>query len=230
MKKFFIAVILILCLFSTSNINCVCAENYNYKVITDFAYIVSQPNSSNFEKLAEVSKGEILTIIDETIYNDQTETNLTYFKVSYNETEGYILTNTVRKNDENFKINFKPNAIVNKESEVYIKTEDNYQNFVYNGEKIILESNTEIKLLSAYDKNKTYQEISFLKDNEILTGYVLTENISVSGFRYYVLIIIFVLIIVFSTVIPIVVKNWKKKRKSNQTIDKISTSPHKTSK
>ena len=230
MKKFFIAVILILCLFSTSNINCVYAENCEYKVITDFAYIVSQPNSSNFEKLAEVSKGEILTIIDETIYNDQTETSLTYFKVSYNETEGYILANTVRKNDENFKINFKPNAIVNKESEVYIKTEDNYQNFVYNGEKIILESNTEIKLLSVYDKNKTYQEISFLKDNEILTGYVLTENISVSGFRYYVLIIIFVLIIVFSTVIPIVVKNWKKKRKSNQTIDKISTSPHKTSK
>ncbi len=219
-----------LCLFTTTNLNFVYADNLEYKVITDFAYIVSKPNSSNYEKITEVSKGEIIIVSDETIYNDESETNLKYFKVSYKEYEGYILTSTIRKNEENFKIQFKPNAILSKESEVYILNENNYQNFVYNGENIILNTNTEIKLLSAYDKNKTYQEISFLKDNEILTGYVLTENISVSGFRYYVLIIIFVLIVVFSTVIPIVVKNWKKKRKSGQTIDKISTSPHKTSK
>ena len=229
MKKFFIFLVLVLCLFSI-NINYVVADDNNYKVITDFAYIVSTPNSSNVEKLEEVSKGIILSRCDDIVYNDESETHLTYYKISYNEIEGYILTNTVRKDENNFNVVFKPNAKINKESEVFILTNGEYSNFVYNGENIVLQTNTEIKLLNGFDKNKTYQEISFEKNNEILTGYVLTENISVSGFRYYVLIIIFVLIVVFTTVIPIVVKNWKKKRKLNQTIDRISTSPHKTSK
>ena len=83
----------------------------------------------------------------------------------------------------------------------------------YNGNNIILQKDAGIKLLNGYDKKLEYTQIAFEYENEILTGYVKTENIKINGFNYFLLIAIFLIVIIFSTIIPIVVKNWKRKKK-----------------
>ena len=227
MKKFLFIIFLALNVCLISNNFFVQAESLSFEVCVDYAVIVSEPNSENYVKVKDLNYGDEVKLISEAKINDEkTNSHLTFYKVLIdNENVGYILTNVVCKKDS-FSVKFSPNAKLSEISEVYVKNENNFDNMKIESEIVKLEQNSNIKILEKFDKNSTYTHISFEFNNEILTGYVLTKNILVSGFNYWVLIIIFVLFIIFSTIIPIIIKNWKK-RKNSQI---ISTSPHKTSK
>lgn len=60
---------------------------------------------------------------------------------------------------------------------------------------IVLNKGTDVRILDGYDKNKTYTFISFVnQDNEIVSYYIETTNLEVSGVSYTVIVAIIILI------------------------------------
>lgn len=193
------------------------AENESYRICTDSCSIFVQPNSSLDETNILETKvyGDIIDIDPTEILDLTAGSNLKYYPVlEGTNIVGYVLSSTVVKSDNvELKVNFQSNAKLNAICFVYDIFGNSYNHMTYNGENIQLDKDTPIKLLNGYDKNSEYTQVSFEFDNKIITGYVKTANVKIGGFNYYFLIAIFLLFIIFSTVIPIVVKNWKKKKK-----------------
>ena len=193
------------------------AESESYRVCTDSCSIFKEPNSSLGSEniLGTKSYGDIININPTEIADFNSNSNLKYFEVLDGENiAGYVLCSTVVKSSSSeLKVNFQSNAKLNSNSQVYELFGESYNLMSYKQNTILLEKGAEIKILNAFDKNSKYTQIAFEYDNQILTGYVKTENVKISGFNYYLLIAIFLLLIIFTTVIPIVVKNWKKKKK-----------------
>lgn len=85
----------------------------------------------------------------------------------------------------------------------------------YNKVNISLNKNTKIKILDGYDKNKTYTYISFYnEDDDIVSYYVKTTDISVDGINYSVIVAISTLI-TCAVIISIVFGLKGKKRKKS---------------
>lgn len=221
-KKSLVLIVLLLLLSLVgivSSNNFVCsAESETYRVCVTDCNVFTTPNSALDNNVLEVLKYGSKIKIKTTLIDDLNEgSNLKFYPVLDNDdfVVGYVLCSSVISDSEQeLFVKFQPNAKLNADSEIYNLVDGEYQKLKINGQEITLSKDTKIKLLEKYDKNKTYSQISFSYENEIRTGYVLTKNIQVSGFNYYFLIAIFLIVIIASTVIPIVVKNWKKNKKS----------------
>ena len=202
-----------------SSNNFICsAESETYRVCVTDCNVFKEPNSALENNILEVREYGSTIKISAMEINDLNEgSNLKFYPVLDNDdfVIGYVLcSSVVSDTEQELYVKLQPNAKLNSDSEIYNLVDGEYQKLKINGQKITLSKDTNIKLLEKYDKNKTYSQISFYYENEIRTGYVLTKNIQVSGFNYYFLIAIFLIVIIASTVIPIVVKNWKKNKKS----------------
>ena len=219
MKKFFLIIFFLICSISCFQFSFLSfAENTEYKVCVNQTSIFSAPDVTS-EIVETLFFNDIITISDEVV-ND-VNSNIKYFKVIKNdEIFGYVISTTVSKNDR-ILYKLQTNSKINKDSDVYILNDSNYEPLKINDLEIVLKSETEVRLLEKYNPQKEYLQIAFSYKDEILTGYVKTENISVSGFNYYFLIAIFLIVIIGSTVIPIVYKNWKKHKKINNNWIKI---------
>ncbi len=221
-KKSLVLIVLLLMLSLVgivSSNNFVCsAESKIYRVCVTDCNVFKEPNSVLENNILEVLKYGSKIKIGTTLIDDLNEgSNLKFYPVLDNDdfVVGYVLCSSVISDSEQeLYVKFQPNAKLNADSEIYNLVDGEYQKLKINGQEITLSKDTNIKLLEKYDKNKTYSQISFSYENEIRIGYVLTKNIQVSGFNYYFLIAIFLIVIIASTVIPIVVKNWKKNKKS----------------
>lgn len=213
-------------------IKCVNADSIEYKVILEKSAIVEVPNSSLKEEniVCYLDYNNIVILeSEEEVLDQNAGSNLKYYKVVYNNKQGYILTGSVTSvSNKNLETKLQTNGKTNTESYVYIFVNNKYEKLKIAGSEVVIKENTDIKLLEEYNSKNEYTKVSFKQNDDIISGYILTSNINVGGFNYVLVIVIFVLVIVFSTVIPIIIKNVKKKK--NQPIDKISTSPHKTSK
>lgn len=221
-KKSLILIVLLLMLSLVgivSSNNFVCsAESETYRVCVTDCNVFKEPNSALENNILEVREYGSTIKISATEINDLNEgSNLKFYPVLDNDdfVIGYVLcSSVVSDTEQELYVKLQPNAKLDADSEIYNFVDGEYQKLKINGQEITLSKDTKIKLLEKYDKNKTYSQISFSYENEIRTGYVLTKNIQVSGFNYYFLIAIFLIVIIASTVIPIVVKNWKKNKKS----------------
>lgn len=221
-KKSLILIVLLLMLslvgiVSSNNFIC-SAESETYRVCVTDCNVFKEPNSALENNILEVREYGSTIKISAMEINDLNEgSNLKFYPVLDNDdfVIGYVLcSSVVSDTEQELYVKLQPNAKLNADSEIYNLVDGEYQKLKINGQEITLSKDTKIKLLEKYDKNKTYSQISFSYENEIRTGYVLTKNIQVSGFNYYFLIAIFLIVIIASTVIPIVVKNWKKNKKS----------------
>ena len=85
----------------------------------------------------------------------------------------------------------------------------------YTKTNISLKKNTKVRILDGYDKNKEYTYISYQNESgEILSYYIETENLKVSGINYSVIVAIstlFTCVVIISIVFGI--KGRKKKSK-----------------
>lgn len=221
-KKSLILIVLLLMLSLVGIVsfnNFICsAESETYRVCVTDCNVFKEPNSALENNILEVREYGSTIKISAMEINDLNEgSNLKFYPVLDNDdfVIGYVLcSSVVSDTEQELYVKLQPNAKLNADSEIYNFIDGEYQQLKINGQEITLSKDTKIKLLEKYDKNKTYSQISFYYENEIRTGYVLTKNIQVSGFNYYFLIAIFLIVIIASTVIPIVVKNWKKNKKS----------------
>lgn len=219
LKKICLFVICLLCVainFVCNTNNIILAEENLYKICISDCTILLQPNTSLDNNILEVKKyGEEIKIDTIEVVDENINSSLKFYKVldENNNIKGYVLTSAVVNINENaLKVKLQSNAKLKTKSEVFLFMDNEYKNLKIEEENLVLDENTEIRILDKYNNNNLYTEISFDYNNQILTGYVLTQNIQVKGFNYYFLIAIFLLIIVGSTVIPIIIKNWKKKK------------------
>ena len=220
-KKICLFIICLLCVafsFACNTNNIVFAEENLYKICISDCAILLQPNTSLDNNILEIKKyGEEIKIDNTTeVVDENINSSLKFYKVldDYNNVKGYVLTSSVISYNENsLKVKLQTNAKLKTKSEVFLLVDNEYKNLQIEEENLVLNENTEIRILEKYNNNNLYTEISFDYNNQILTGYVLTQNIQVKGFNYYFLIAIFLLIIVGSTVIPIIIKNLNKKKK-----------------
>lgn len=214
---FLIFILLLIVSFPTANNNVCFAESKIYKICVSDCAILIEPNSSLENNVLEVkSYGQKIKIDDVEIEDLDINSSLKFYAVLDDEEAviGYVLASSViNENEKELNVKLQTNAKLNADSEIFALSGSEYVKLKINNVDISLQKDSEIRLLEKYDKNKTYSQISFYYNNEIYTGYVLTSNIQVSGFNYYFLIAIFLIVIIASTVIPIVVKNWKKNRK-----------------
>lgn len=82
------------------------------------------------------------------------------------------------------------NAIITRESNVYIKYGTQYTQV----SGITLSENTRVKLLSGADGTSEYSFITFSADGELLTYYVLSDNIDADGFPLRTLIALMLIV------------------------------------
>ncbi len=196
---------------------------------SSFAYATNIPSqikttlTTNIYEQANIKSNIIKQLETGVVLNVDTEfLNDTFYKISiYNIVEnsqetdfGYVMKahcldasiNSPQKQlDYNAKI---------KNDNAYVFEYDQITNS-YNKINISLNKNTKIKILDGYDKNKTYTYISFYnEDDDIVSYYVKTTDISVDGINYSVIVAISTLI-TCAVIISIVFGLKGKKRKKS---------------
>lgn len=196
---------------------------------SSFAYATNIPSqikttlTTNIYEQANIKSNIIKQLETGVVLNVDTEfLNDTFYKISiYNIVEnsqetdfGYVMKahcldasiNSPQKQlDYNAKI---------KNDNAYVFAYDQITNS-YNKINISLNKNTKIKILDGYDKNKTYTYISFYnEDDDIVSYYVKTTDISVDGINYSVIVAISTLI-TCAVIISIVFGLKGKKRKKS---------------
>lgn len=196
---------------------------------SSFAYATNIPSqikttlTTNIYEQANIKSNIIKQLETGVVLNVDTEfLNDTFYKISiYNIVEnsqetdfGYVMKahcldasiNSPQKQlDYNAKI---------KNDNAYVFEYDQITNS-YNKVNISLNKNTKIKILDGYDKNKTYTYISFYnEDDDIVSYYVKTTDISVDGINYSVIVAISTLI-TCAVIISIVFGLKGKKRKKS---------------
>ena len=196
---------------------------------SSFAYATNIPSqikttlTTNIYEQANIKSNIIKQLETGVVLNvDTAFLNDTFYKISiYNIVEnsqetdfGYVMKahcldasiNSPQKQlDYNAKI---------KNDNAYVFEYDQITNS-YNKVNISLNKNTKIKILDGYDKNKTYTYISFYnEDDDIVSYYVKTTDISVDGINYSVIVAISTLI-TCAVIIYIVFRlKYKKIKKS----------------
>lgn len=196
---------------------------------SSFAYATNIPSqikttlTTNIYEQANIKSNIIKQLETGVVLNvDTAFLNDTFYKISiYNIVEnsqetdfGYVMKahcldasiNSPQKQlDYNAKI---------KNDNAYVFEYDQITNS-YNKVNISLNKNTKIKILDGYDKNKTYTYISFYnEDDDIVSYYVKTTDISVDGINYSVIVAISTLI-TCAVIISIVFGLKGKKRKKS---------------
>lgn len=210
MKKILFLFLICLTLLPCFSLNFASANlNTNYIVVANSATLFSTADFSS-EKVATLSHKDELEI--ELFENTPVEYScdgFVFYSARFEDKSGYILSDLVVARTENITTIPNFNAKTNASCKVYFK---NDAEFVESD--IVLEKHQKIFLYEGFNDDKDWTAVSFLKDNEVLYGFLKTENISPNGinpiFITCISIILAVVGIVFAWVF---IKNKKVKLK-----------------
>ena len=182
MKKFLILLLIAFCIFGASP-RAVLAEDDSYvKVIYTQISIFSETdvNSETNQIITTASYGQKLKLSSNSIITSPQD-GYNYYKIALELEEydvGYVFVSQVCP-VEYSSLNrvLATNAEVCEDAIVYYKENETY----YQTETII-PNGTKIRILSGYDKAKAYTRIQYQQeDGEIVTNYIMTSQIKVSG-------------------------------------------------
>ena len=217
MKKYtlFIVFALVFCaLFPLSkNTNIYAEEPTTVRVVANQTDIYSAPNITSEILVSGIKQGIVLTVVSDAVVDYKL-----FYKVSLDgyetsQTEGYVLkshtldtsiTSPEKSLDDNAKIKNDNTIVYDLVGEEYVATD------------IILSKNEKIRILDGYDTSKEFTYISFIKDENIVSYYVKTENIEVVGINYTIIVAVMTLITCASVLSIVLGIKAKKKRKKKQ--------------
>lgn len=177
MKKLLL-VCLAFMLLLAPNIKNVYADSFQVRVIYSNINVYSSDDIYSSEKIATLKYNDVVTVVQSTTGADGYEYYLIELDGISNYTQGYVfksqvldvtLASPTKKLDSN--------ASIASECETYALDGKNY---VLANKK--LPAGTKIKILSGYNSSNEYTQIQYADENEkIVTAYVKTSAISVSG-------------------------------------------------
>ena len=211
MKK--VLVVLLIILLSCSGTKLVFAESGSYvKVIYSSINIYSD---SNIET-SNVIKQEIYGVRLKLKSNEKIigQDNFSYYLVELENfqdiSEGYVFCSQVlpvQIASPNKDLDY--NASVKNRASVFVLVNTSYEPTSH-----ILEINQEIKILDGYNQNKEFTRIQYKdEDGDIITAYIKTEDILVSGISRTTIGALIIIVTTISLVLVLFGVKGKKKKK-----------------
>ena len=178
MKKIILLLVALICCFTSNLKTSFADEVIQVRVIYSTINVYSSDNITSSEKIATLKYNDIVTVIQESIGVDGYEYFLIQISGIQNYTQGYVFKSQVL--DASLLSPAKKldsNASIKEECDIYTLDGKNY---VLTNTK--LSSGTKIKILSGYNASNEYTQIQYADENErIITAYVKTSAIAVSG-------------------------------------------------
>lgn len=197
MKKFCILLFVLFAFLSISDPEIVYAETdlNSYVVVANSAIVYQNANFSSQKIKTLQQKTEIKLELENSSPKKYQNDDFVFFKIV---DDGFILSSLVAKKTDTINATPVFNGKTNTECFVF-----SMQNEKLEGTNIILFKNQEIFMYEGYNSKSEYTAISFVYDNEVMYGYIKTENIAPNGINP-------VIISVFSLVVAIlgVILSW----------------------
>lgn len=209
MKKLFLFVAVLCSLLCFSNVSFANAE-------ADTLVYVVTANKANVYEEARFDSAIIETLSHKEEINIEAVSNFpieyingnyTFYKISQT---GYILSNLVCKKTETITSIPNFNAKTNGECFIYF-----LENNIYEKSEIKLLEKQEIFLYEGFDQNKDYTAIAFVKDNEVMYGFVQTKYISPNGINPVIIAAASVVMAALGIAFALVFISGKKKKKND---------------
>lgn len=181
MKKFYLIIFSLICLFSCFGIN-VSIANAEDSTQT---YVITA-NSANLYELPDLTSSKLKNLTHNTqvsiLFQDGDAKSFNYdgflfFKVvQFENTDGYVLADLVTPKNEALTAIPNFNAKTNAQCHVF---------FAEDTEKvessIILEKNQKIFLYEGFKSKSDYTAIAFVYENQVMYGYLETKYVSPNG-------------------------------------------------
>ncbi len=184
------------------------ATNADYVVVANSATLFESADFSS-QKVATLSHKDFLKIElngqEPVEYGEE----FVFYKAQFENIEGFVLADLVTPQTQTIVSIPNFNAKTNSKCNVFLKN-DKY--FIES--ETILEKHEQIFLYEGYDVDKEYTAITYVKDNEVLYGYLKTENIAPNGINPIIITCICIVIAVIGIVFAwVFMKNKKVKIK-----------------
>ena len=209
MKKLLLVCLAFLVCFAP-NIKTIYADTFQVRVIYSTINVYSSDDINSSEKISTLKYNDVVTVIQSTIGADGYEYYLIELQNVPNYTQGYVfksqvldaeLTSPTKKLDSN--------ASIASECDVYTLDGKNYVKTTTK-----LTSGTKIKILSGYSTNNEYTQIQYADENEqIVTAYIKTSAIAVSGISTPLIGAVIIIVTTVSLVLIIFGIGKKKSKK-----------------
>lgn len=178
MKKFIILCLALLLCLCPKSINTYAQEVLQVRVIYSTINVYSTDNIDTSTIITTLKYNDLLTVVQSTQGVDGFEYYLVQLINIPDHTQGYVLKSQVLDSKlTSPEKKLDSNATIDSECEIYIL---NGKNYVSTQTK--LSAGTKIKILSGYNTNNEFTQIQFTDKNEhIVTAYIKTSAIKVSG-------------------------------------------------
>lgn len=210
MKKFIILCLALLLCFNPKCINAYAEEVSQVRVIYSTINVYSQNDINTSSIITTLQYNDLLTVISSSQGVDGFEYYLVQLINVPDYTQGYVLKSQVLdRTITSPEKKLDSNASISSECEVYVL---NGKNYVVTQTK--LSAGTKIKILSGYNANNEFTQIQFADENEhIVTAYIKTSAIKVSGISTTLIGAITIIVTTVSLVFIIFGIGKKKKTK-----------------
>lgn len=176
MKKLLLILLAFMICF-VPNIKTVYADTLQVRVIYSSINVYSSDDITSSEKIATFKYNDIITVIQSINGADGYAYYLIELDGVSNYTQGYVFKSqvldvTLASPTKRFDFN----ASIASECETYVLDGKNY---VLANKK--LTAGTKIKILSGYNSSNEYTQIQYAENEKIITAYVKTSAIAISG-------------------------------------------------
>lgn len=210
MKKFLIIFLIFSCFlpffeFNYANAN---ASNSEFVVVANSATIFSEPDFSS-TKLKNLTHKDVISVELQETTPVEYGNEFVFFKVNFDDIEGYVLSDLLVPKNKTISSIPNFNAQTNSSCSVYVKNDTEFVKI-----ETILEKGERIFLYEGYSNERDYIAIAYVKNNEIMYGYLQKDVISPDGINPIIITCISLIIAVIGIVFAwVFIKNKKVKLK-----------------
>lgn len=209
MKKICLLFAIFCSFFGFLSVNSALAEvdTATFFVFADFASVYENA-SLHSEKIAILAhKHEVEIELTSNEPTEFLEGDCVFYKI---QNSGYILAELVSKKTKTLTSTPNFNAKTNTECNAFISN-----NGIFEKTSTTLAKGTQIFLYEGYDSKKEFTAIAYVKDNEVLYGYLETKNIKPNGINPTIIIVFSLVAAILGIALAFVfIKGNKKKKMS----------------
>ena len=210
MKKFLIALFLLLCLIVSPTFVARADVGTRTFVVSANAAVVFETADLTSEKLETLNYGTLVEVATEDGSAKVFEnSSYKFYFVTHNETSGYVIMDLLTPQGQTITAIPNFNGKTNAACPVYRLEGENY---VETG--ISLEKKQKIFLYEGYNRKKEFTAISFVYENEVMYGYIKTSAVDPNGINPIIITCICLIAAILGiTFAWMFIKGKKKKKK-----------------
>lgn len=187
-----------------------------YVLTANYASIFESADFSS-AKIGQIKHNEeVFVETENNIPKEFLNENFVFYKISYNQLNGYVLADLLTPKNNVITSIPSFNAQTNSSCKVYFKQDNQMVE-----SNITLNKGERIFLYEGFNGKEEYNAISFLYENEVLYGYVKSENIAPDGINPVIITCIIIIMALLGIIFAwLFMKNKKVKLKNRkQKID-----------